>query len=152
MNPTRSAHFVFLSALVLVCAVLFVRSFYLPQFHWDPVGMAFWPRVLIAVLLCLAAWISITLTRPSDTNLQAGLDVRSFRLPALSLLYLIAIEPIGFLLATPPFLFLLALGWSSAPRSSALRGLVVAVVGTFLVFAVFQLGVDVELPPGLLDR
>ncbi len=114
--------------------------------------MAFWPRVLIAALLCLAAWISITSVRSPDTYSPTRPDTRGFRLPALSLLYIVSVEPIGFLLATPPFLFLLALGWSPVSGRSIIRGLAVAVVGTFLVLAVFQLGVDVELPPGLLDR
>lgn len=114
--------------------------------------MAFWPRVLIAFLLCLAAWISIASARAPDSYSPTSPDTRGFRLPALSLLYVVSVEPVGFLLATPPFLFLLALGWSPVSRGSVIRGLTVAVVGTFLVFAVFQLGVDVELPPGLLDR
>ena len=36
--------------LLAICAGLYHETFFFKTFDWDPVGMAFWPRVLLTVL------------------------------------------------------------------------------------------------------
>jgi len=67
----------------------------------------------------------------------------------LALLYMLALEPLGFVLSS--FLFLAAgMGWLG--RGRWLRAAAAAAVAVALVHAVFRLGFGVVLPPGALFR
>ena len=148
---SRYVNVCFLVGVVLLCLGLFVASFHLPRFKWDPVGMAFWPRVLILLLWCLAAFLLVREYAFPRADTAAEVDLRGFRLPLVSLCYAYLLEPIGFAILTPTFLFVVTLGWSKdSEAANRLRAALVAIGGTALVFVVFEVGIQVELPRGLM--
>jgi len=137
--------------LLIFCAILYANTFTFRTTHWEPLGMAFWPRLLIMLLAAVAVHLII------KGNLDHGgrtepLARGAFVTAAAGFAYIILLEPIGFLIMTPIFIFIFSVVIS---RRKGLWRMVesaaTACLGTIAIYAVFELGLKLVLPSGLLE-
>ena len=135
--------------ILIVSLFLLWETFSFPPPNWDPLGIAFWPRVLLGTLLLIGSFFII------KGNLDNGpferLDWRAFAVLSGGLLYISLIESVGFILLTPFFLFVavLSLG-GELTRPRLIEAGLVAGLGTLVIHLVFVKGLRVFLPEGLL--
>jgi putative tricarboxylic transport membrane protein len=73
--------------------------------------------------------------------------LRTAGLAVALLLYIAALEPVGFLIATAAFLVTLFLAFRALP---ALKAVAVSTVLTGVSYALFKLALGIQLPAGLL--
>lgn len=149
-------------AVLLAVAVWgYVAAGDLPSSKWEPLGAGAFPRLVLALLgtLCAAA-IALSLRRLARLGVPGAWPARgrdwiaAHRLVIFVFacfgIYLLALRPLGFSIAT--FGFLLAAQLIVAPRSrrSAVTALVIALVSSFGLNWLFAEVFLVFLPRGLL--
>lgn len=128
-------------------ALLLLETFSFRVNDWEPLGMAFWPRVLLAVLACCAV-VLIAKGRLDDGPFLS-LHGRSFLALGIGMAYVVLLPRLGFMLLTPVFLFVVSLligrelGWRRLAEA-----LTVAVVTTVVLVLVFKQVLLVQLPEG----
>lgn len=138
--------------LLAFAAAYFQQSFAITVgFAGDRLGPTFFPRLLALVLAgCALVLIARALRGRSDPA-----PLPAVRLPlllgtlGLTVVYILALAPLGYLLATPPYLA--ALVWLLGYRSPT--GLAGAAVGiTAVLYLVFVQALKVLVPMGPLRR
>lgn len=134
--------------LLVLGALLFWRTFSFRTVDWDPLGLAFWPRIVLALMMVIGAWL--TFRGRLDDGPFRPLERRAFLVLAGLGAYALLLEPLGFLIATPLYVagFHLALGGIS--RRTVVEAVVSAVAGTFLIWWIFQDLLLVQFPEGIL--
>ncbi|WP_316979848.1 tripartite tricarboxylate transporter TctB family protein [Shumkonia mesophila] len=134
--------------LLVVAAGLFYDTFFFRTFNWDPVGMTFWPRVLLAAMAAIAIWHIV------KGRVAAGaaerFTLRSFVVFGGGVVYVFLLDYLGFFIITPVALFIYSLWLRPMSARAVVSSVVVAVSGTGLVYAIFEYGMDVILPRGIL--
>jgi putative tricarboxylic transport membrane protein len=137
-----------------VCAFLYLRTYDFPAFA------ALWPRVMLALLALLAAWIVYKGVRKTRAMRQGqameyeGEEERlSFQLVksplitfAVVIAYFFALTIIGFFPAT--VLFLAGFLWYGGARDWKVYVMTVVGVNVF-IYLLFSVQLNVRLPPGL---
>lgn len=150
-DPLRAARFE--DAIVGVAALVVAAALYFATFHfravdWTPLGLAFWPRVILAGLVLAA--IALIVLRQLDVHAR-------FHLIRAELILFAAI--VGFVLALPLFGFLATgaaytfgtIMWLDADRRLGwVRAALLALAATALTYAVFGVGLNVRLPSGII--
>jgi putative tricarboxylic transport membrane protein len=135
-------------ATVAVSLFLLWETFYFPETHWDPLGIAFWPRTVLGGMLLIGTFL---IYRGRVVEGFERVDWRGGVILGAGAGYVLLLPSIGFLLLTPPFMFLAVMliggRWT---RGRIVEALVVAVVSTVTIFFVFQEALLVRLPEGLL--
>lgn len=134
--------------VLLVAGFLFVETFNFKTVDWDPLGLPFWPRLLLALLAVLGVWLVI---RGSlDQGPFQPLEWGAFVVLGGALVYVLAIDVVGYLIATPLYLvaFHLALGGFSLRH--LLEAVAIALLATGLIYWVFQDMLYVQFPEGVL--
>lgn len=136
------------AVLVLIGTLLFAWTFTFRTVDWDPLGLAFWPRIVLGLILI--AGVYLILRGSLDRGRHRPLQPRPFLVLAGITVYALAVEPLGYLIATPLFIiaFHLALGGITARHT--VEALISAALGTTLVYYIFQEALLVQLPEGLL--
>ena len=131
-------------------------------FRTDPLGPAAVPQLLAGGIALLAVGLAMTRIfahrwlKPTSVGEDesfsvesggSGSSVRLFGIVALSVAYLAAMEPAGYLLASPPYAaaILVLLGIRDPLR---IAGAVLAML--VALYVVFQFGLGIPLPRGLL--
>lgn len=150
-----------LVALVLIAVTIafFVTTFNVRRPPFTVVGAEVWPRVILVPMFLLSVALLVKALR--EAAVETPTPGRSFgewlayyRNPlivfALFFGFLLALRPLGMLVAGAGFTFFaqLALGYRS-PRHVLLYA-VVAVAAVGGMWAVFQFGLGVQLPRGRL--
>ena len=114
------------------------------------IDAAGYPRLLAgltvalgAILVARACWKRRARPAPDE----AGARLRTAGALAILLLYTLALEPVGFLIATPPALVALL---RLVGRRRLLPAAMAAIVFTAVIFLLFRYGVNIVLPEGLL--
>jgi hypothetical protein len=136
--------------LLVVSAILLRETFSFPVNEWEPLGMAFWPRILLGALSLIGVYLIV---RGSlDEGPFERLKSKAFAALLAGVGYVLLLPYIGYAILTPLFLFLtsLALTETLDGRRLAESGLM-AVAGSIVVYLVFQYGLLVQLPEGLLE-
>jgi|GEM_PF-901169 len=130
----------------------------------DP-GPAFWPRLVLGAIIATALGNLVLVLRrlkneegrllPNKEIVVSGFERRFRDLSAnewqfylvigLVIVYLLVLDPIGYLIATPPFLF--AFGWILDYRKPGKLGGTSALVST-VIFVGFRLYMNIPLPYG----
>ena len=143
--------FLFLSLFVFISAASFEQTL----IQDDYVGAAFFPEVLAGVTALLAlflGWLNRRGMFDEDTRSLADLFPREIRLPLAGLLlltvYVLLLEPLGFILAT--FLLNISLLLLFGVRS-LLYLLIFSSVISLAVYTVFYKILIVPLPEGILS-
>jgi len=130
----------------------------------DPLGPRFFPMALgIAILLCglLLAGAELffrgesLLPAPlSDASPEGEEDAGPFSLPrfvgaiAATALYVAAFEPLGYLLATPPYIAAILLIHGGAKKRALL---ITPFVSTIALYVTFRFGLLIPVPDGPLE-
>ena len=136
--------------ILLGGAVLFRETFFFKELPWEPLGMAFWPRALLVMLGIFA--VHLIIRGRLDEGLSEGPNWRAFCALATGVAYILALPVFGFVLLTPPFIFIAVLLLATAvDRRRLLQAALTAVIGTAGVYLVFHGGLKVQLPEGLLN-
>ncbi len=142
----------------IACTVLGVVVFYLStqlpksKTVGDP-GSALFPTII--ALLLFVCGICLTL-RPSHGEEKAFLQPYQWKrillLFGMYLLYTIGLEVLGFLIATPVFMFALLMALAKAAKKNIViwKGAAYSIALTMLVYGLFQKILMVRLPEGLL--
>lgn len=115
----------------------------------DVVGPVLWPQVLSSCLLAVSAFL---IAKGNVDNEVAGkIEIRQVVAFFLAVLYVFVVPILGFLIATPAFLFLgcLAIG-ESLSKKRLVEAMSVAGFGTATIHVVFQILLEAQLPPGQL--
>ena len=135
--------------ILAICVPLFIETLYFPTRLYVPLGVAFWPRLLLGCLTAIAVFLIIR------GSLDAGpfdkLNPKAFAAVGIAMVYVVLLDAIGYLLLTPVFLFvgscILA---GKIDRKQIVTATIVAVLGTSITYFVFHDGLYVQLPEGLL--
>lgn len=136
-------------ASLLLGGVLFYETFFFKTFDWDPVGMAFWPRVLLAILAAISL---LYLIRGSIDGLDSlPVHTSVFVWFAGAMIYVASLELLGFYLST----FLAVTIYSYLIRPPSLKGAMLsallAVFCLLTVHLIFVEAMNVSLPTGIWD-
>lgn len=136
-------------SILLAGSILFWETFSFPTTNWDPLGIAFWPRFLLITMMVIGAYL--VFKGSLDDGPFERINWRAFIVLAGGVTYICLLQTIGFLLLTPPFLFLavICLG-GSLKRARVIEAILVAAGGTLFIHLVFVKGLRVWLPEGLL--
>lgn len=133
--------------VVLAAVPLLVATFWFPVIDWAPLGMAFWPRILIGVLLVLAGVMIVAGRFEGET--PGPLSGRAFAVLGGSVAYVFLLLPLGYLVATPVYLAVLNLALATPAQRSAVEALLVGIGGTAVSYGAFHFGLGIDLPEGL---
>lgn len=127
---------------------LFAHTFTFRVVEWDPLGLAFWPRVILVLLAaCALAFIVRGSVAPAEVEpVRPG----AFAVLAGCTLYVLALPLVGFVVATPVFVSVFAYVLGRGERRRVGVALALAVVTTLAVHFLFQVGLEVQLPRGRL--
>lgn len=149
--PRRSWSDVILGLATLpIAAFFYLEALTFRKMDWEPLGMAFWPKMLLVGLGTLGLAIAANGLRRS-----AG-DNERFRLAALApwiagIIFLIAIPWLGTYLAG--FILIVALSWFLAPEKT-LRHAGIAVANgagsLILIHIIFAVILGLRIPNGAL--
>jgi putative tricarboxylic transport membrane protein len=144
--------------LLAFCGLLYWQAGLVSAPPFVPIGPAFYPRVVVILLACLAVWlIAEDLLRrrvPVRKAVTPAGPVPNYRKVLLGFLiflgYVAGLSLIGYPAST--FLFVLGLSWLIGPRNvRELPKLVAIAVGTVLAtYLIFEKYLFVFLPRGLL--
>ena len=135
--------------ILAVGAVLFYDTFFFHEVNWVPLGMAFWPRILLAGLAALSLYFIV---RGSlDGGPYEHLAPISLVILAGCFGYVLLMDSVGWLVVTPAFIFVLSVFLGDRSRRCVVQALFSAIFGTAVVYAVFHYGLDVQIPEGLLE-
>lgn len=131
--------------MLIAALVIFWQSLFLPPPVWDPLGMAFWPRVLASAMVVMG--LVLVLRRRIDGEDPEPFEGIAFLVVAVGCFYVLAMKWFGFLLVTPIFVFasVVLLGWPPSKRR-ATEAAFMAVVGTAFLYTLFQKWLLVSLP------
>ena len=137
--------------LLVISAILLVNTFTFRTTQWELLSMAFWPRILIFLIVV----ISIYLIIKGDLDPENGaepLHRNAFLTAAAGYVYVIFLELLGFLIVTPVFVFIFSLVISKRPYPRRIyESTATAVLGTIIIFTVFELGLKLMLPSGFWE-
>lgn len=133
--------------LLAAGAFLFAWTFTFRTVEWDPLGLAFWPRIVLGLLLAAGAYLAVR-GRLDGGPLKA-LQPTAFLVLGGILAYALLLGPLGYLVATPLYIVAFHLALGGVSRRHVVEALISATVGTALVYYVFQEALLVQLPEGL---
>lgn len=134
-----------------VCIGLFINTFTFRKTEWEQLSMAFWPRLILLLIAILSVYFILRGRVSLDETIEPVLK-KAFFTAAAGFLYVFLLEPVGFLLITPVFIFLFSILISQRrlPWRVVESG-ITAVLGTAIIYTVFVLGLKLMLPAGLLE-
>ena len=135
--------------IVVVVAYLWYETFFFHEVDWVPLGMAFWPRILLGGLGVLSLYFIVR--GRLDKGPYGRLAPTAFAVLVGCVGYVLLLEAVGWLVLTPLFIFFLTIFLSDRSRRSTIHAAVSAIVGTIIVYFIFHYGLDVQLPEGLLE-
>jgi hypothetical protein len=150
-EPLRAARFedAIVGAVALVVAgALYWATFYFRAVDWTPLGLAFWPRVILSGL-ALAA-LALIVLRQLDAYTRFQLIRAELILFGAIAGFVIALPLLGFLPIGFVYTFGTILWLDDERRLGWVRAALVALVATALTYAVFGLGLNVWLPSGIV--
>lgn len=135
---------------IAAAALLYWATFYFRAVDWTPLGLAFWPRIILAGI-ALTSLVLIVL-RQLDTHSRLRFLRPEIILFAAIASFVIALPILGFLLTG----FLYTLGtivWLDADHKiGRLRAALLALSATGLTYVVFGIGLNVWLPVGIIGE
>ena len=136
-------------AVLLIGGFLFWETFNFKVVEWEPLGLAFWPRILLVCLGIVAAFYVI---RGSvDKGPFLSVKPKGYVGLLCGLIYVLLLETVGFLILTPLFIFAFTLVLGKSSRRTLVEAACMAVLGTVIIYLVFNKGLLVQLPEGILE-
>ncbi len=143
---SRLGEVLFVGGLLLFAIAAFVATFWFRSVDWDPLGLAFWPRILAAgLIVCLVIRFWYLRSHVGDV-------VEAFWRPmaifGLCCLFVIGYGTIGIYLTAPPFFVAIAL-LAPVPnkRRTALISLGIACVVLAVIGVVLDYALGIKVTP-----
>ena len=137
--------------LLIISAILFVNTFTFRTTQWEVLSMAFWPRILLILIVVISIFL-IVRGNLDPNNGAEPLHKDAFWVAAAGYVYVILLEFLGFLIVTPIFIFIFSLVISRRPYPRRIyESTATAVLGTVIIFAVFEMGLKLMLPSGFWE-
>jgi hypothetical protein len=134
--------------LIVAGCLLFWQTFSFRTVSWDPLGLAFWPRIVLAILVGYGLYL--TVRGNLDDGPFCAVQGRAF-LIALGLgAYVVALPYLGFVVATPLYIGLFHFALSDRTWRHGVEAGLIALVGTALIYWIFQDLMEVQFPRGVL--
>lgn len=133
-------------ALLVMSVGMFAQTFTFPTFEWDPVGMALWPRILLVLLAALSLWHILRGTVERDP--VDPVAPSAFILLAAFAVYVAALSVVGFYASTLIVTFAYSFVLRGGRASDLVPSLVVALVATGAIFAIFEYTLGIYMPRG----
>jgi hypothetical protein len=134
--------------ILVVGALLFHQTFSFRTVDWDPLGLPFWPRIVLGLMAVTAVYL--ILRNRLDAGPFQRLQGRAFALLGGLSLYVLLLPWLGYLVATPLMLFCFHLALGGVRPARLLEAAVFAAVATWLVALVFEGWLFVQFPEGLM--
>jgi hypothetical protein len=135
--------------IIIIMIPLLIETFYFPVRPRVPLGVAFWPRMLLTILFLVALYL--TFKGNVLVEEQEALSRHSLIGLGFGGLYAVLVEHIGFIILTPLFLFAVSyLLMKKRGGSQIIKPIIVALLATIITYLVFNKGLLVQLPEGLL--
>lgn len=146
-------------AMALGAATYAASEQYVGVRSFDPIGPAFFPRIMAMILMATGAMLAIrawflrnapqsppAMRMPPEKPASAFGQDRLIRALAICFGYLLVLKPLGYLIATPLFVAFTVANLGIHDRKTLIVSGVGVTVVLFLVFAVL---LDVLLPMGI---
>jgi len=145
-NALRHPDRLFAVVVIIAAVIMYGLSGSLaPPDSPGGISASSYPKFILICVILLSGFVILrsSVSVPSNTPASS----RGVQIVILSALYIVSIEPVGFFLVTPVFLFVLPLlvGF----RNYRLNAISV-IISTGLVYLVFVRTLAIPLPPGLL--
>lgn len=146
------AGLVFLALSALVASA----SWNLPNPSEQPLGPSAFPLILSGLLALCATILAVNGARATERGplfartewaRSTGAVLRLLLVPAAVIFYIVAAEPLGFLLAAALILVALFLAGGVKP----LHALALSLAAALVIHSIFYLGLGVQLPWGPLE-
>ncbi|MEX6504141.1 tripartite tricarboxylate transporter TctB family protein [Pseudomonas zhanjiangensis] len=137
----------FAATWLLLCAWLAVVAWgFQAPFAYDPVGPRAYPLLLLGLMGAGSLWL---LVKPGrlDQQLHLPAALRSLLCVLVLLAYALLFEALGFILSTALATFVLGLLFTGRLLPCAISAMLMGV----LLYALFDLVLDVPLPLGVLE-
>lgn len=142
-----------ISALFLAFgAFLFVQSLGIKHMMKNDVGSAFFPKVIAVAIIGMAAMRLVMALREKDTGAakKSSSDMKGGWLTILLVgLYVIAFQPVGFLISTAVYLFLQILVLTPADKRKIPVILAISVIASVFIWVLFNYAISSPLPKGI---
>jgi len=135
--------------ILLVGGFLFYETFNFRVVAWDPLGLAFWPRIVLGIMGVLAVYLIVR--NSVDAGPFQPLQARAFVLLAGLSLYVLLLPRLGYLIATPIMLFCFHVALGGTQPKRLVEAAIFAVVATGIVDWVFESLLFVQFPQGLME-
>ena len=136
--------------LVAICVagLLFLETFSFPVVNWTPLGLEFWPRIVLGGIAMVSA--GLVILRQLDVQPSFAIDRREVCLFAMLASFVVALPLVGFFGTCTIYVFAASIWLSSEASGRTLRAGLLAVATTTVVYLAFSIGLGVRLPEGLL--
>ena len=135
--------------ILLVGPILFYETYNFHVVDWAPLGMAFWPRLILGGLFVYALYFIFA--GSLDQGPFKALDPRAYALISGGLVYVLLWESLGFLICTPLFIFLFGCSISGFRRRRMIQNGATAIIGTAVIYWVFNRLLYVQFPDGIFE-
>ncbi len=134
--------------ILLGGAFLFWRTYDFHVVDWDPLGLPFWPRILLGLLIASGLYMTV---RGSLDNGPFSKPVgKSFLFLGIITAYALLMSPVGYLIATPAFIIIFHLSLSSLTVRHVIEACILAAISTGFIYYIFQDLLLVQFPEGML--
>lgn len=135
-RKARNGEAIFLASLLLVSIILIMNTFKFKVVPWDPLGMSFWPRVQLGILV--VAIIARIITINASYKKDRGGFLRGIGILFSCVVFAYGLNLLGLYISAPAFLILFALLRKSNNRHRdillTLFSSLVVVLGIWLLF------------------
>lgn len=134
----------FLAALLIGALILTAETFRFRTVPWDPLGMAFWPRIQLGMLVAVIV-LRLWQLRSGEARALAHFS-RGIGVLAACIAFVAAIRFFGVYLATPVFFLLFAaLRPGENRRRAVIEALVAAATILFGVWLLFDMAMGLRV-------
>ncbi|MEH6725233.1 MAG: tripartite tricarboxylate transporter TctB family protein [Hyphomicrobiales bacterium] len=147
-RPARYQDLIVGVVILVVAGLLYRETFSFPSVNWTPLGLAFWPRIVLGGIAA-ACLLLIVLRQLGD---QPVFEVRmreSFLFVALAG-FIIALPLAGFFLTSTAYVFATAVWLGDGTQNRVMRAALISIATSVVVYVAFSLGLGVRLPQGSL--
>jgi putative tricarboxylic transport membrane protein len=140
---------------LIYAVALFISSFSMRSLAIATIGPSFIPRIVaIGIFGCSLFLIGNALLKKEEIEEKRSEEKRKY-VDLFTLLflfiYIALLKPLGFLLATTLYLFLqISLSYGKPKLKNYLTFILISIIISFTIYAIFVLGFKLNLPRGIL--
>lgn len=131
-------------AILLVGGFLWWETYSFRTTEWEPLGMAFWPRLILGLMGAIAVYFVVK--GSVDDGPYTDINPRAFLILLGGMVFVLCMHYFGFLLVAPVFIFVFTALLGGFSRRNLIHAAVTAVLCTLCVYLIFQKGLLIQLP------